>query len=114
MVKARELSADAITDALSRGMFYSSCGPELRDVRLLEEGLEVTASPCRVISFIADGQKGARVLAEADSEITSAVYLFKGGERYVRVACVDARRRKAWSNPFYPTWPRRIPETDSA
>ena len=114
MVKAAELSADAITDALSRGRFYSSCGPEIHDVRLLEDGLEVITSPCRVISFIADAQKGARVLGETDSEITSAAYLFRGGERYVRVACVDAHRRKAWSNPFYPAWPAAPGESGTA
>jgi len=132
LVKAAELSADAILRALSRGCFYSSCGPEIRDIRLgggpqtqwsalgdPERCIHVTTSPCRSISFISDAQQGALVTgdpkreksrwgtpAEGGGEITSAAYVFKGREKYVRVQCVDGHGRKAWSNPFYPLWPR--------
>jgi len=102
MVNAPELSAHAILTALARGCFYSSCGPEIRDIRLDERAIRVETSPCRSISFIADTQQGAFVAAGKTGKITSAVYELRGPEIYVRVQCVDARGRKAWSNPFYP------------
>ena len=105
MVKAAAPTADAVLDALTCGAFYSSCGPEIRDVRLTETGLELETTPCRSVSFIADGQTGAHVVPEAGDGLTSAVYRMKGTERYVRVQVVDAAGRKAWSNPVYPQWP---------
>ena len=105
MVKSQERSSSAILSALSGGMFYSSAGPEIRDVRLSEEGVEVATSPCRSIRFIGDRQSGAHIRAEDAGDITSACYVPTRRESYVRVECVDARGRKVWSNPFYPTWP---------
>lgn len=105
MVRAGRASTEDIIDALSGGRFYSSCGPEILDVSLSEEGIEVKTSPCRSISFICDQQTGARVCAEEGRELTMAAYAFKGRERYVRVQCVDGRGRRAWSNPWYLEWP---------
>jgi hypothetical protein len=105
MVNAPEVSARAIVGALSRGGFYSSCGPEIRDIRLDERTIRVETSPCRSISFVADTQQGALLLAPDKTGITSGVYEFHGPEKYVRVQCVDAQGRHAWSNPFYPGRP---------
>jgi len=105
MVKAAACSSDAIIDALKRGMFYSTCGPEIHGIRLTEDALEVETSPCREIGFVADRQAGTRVLPEEGPELTSARYPLRGKEGYVRVQCTDALSRKAWSNPFYLQWP---------
>lgn len=102
MVNAAELSAHAIVTALARGGFYSSCGPQIRDIRLDERAIRVETSPCRSISFIADTQQGALLVAPDKHGITSGVYEFRGPEKYVRIQCVDAQGRHAWSNPFYP------------
>ncbi len=101
MVAAAEFTADAILDALSTGAFYSSCGPDLLDLHVVEGRVEVVTSPCRSIAFIADRQCGRRFVAEAGGSLTTASYTLKGKERYVRVECVDADGRKAWSNPIY-------------
>ena len=113
MVKSAELSPGAIVDALRRGRFYSSCGPEMRDVRLTDDALEVETSACVAVGFVADRQKGARVVAGPGDELTSARCVFRGGERYVRVQVLDAHGRKAWTNPFHLTWPPVPPASDA-
>jgi hypothetical protein len=102
-VKSEELSAEGLINALSKGMFYSSCGPEIRALRVSPAGIEVETSPCRSIAFVADRQAGKYCVADPDaSGLALAAYRFRGKETYVRVEIVDAQGRKAWSNPIYP------------
>jgi len=103
MVKAPACTREAILDALLRGRFYSACGPEIRDLRVTDEGIDVETTPCRSIGFLADRQTGARVLPEDGGTLTSASYRFRGKEAYVRVQMTDALGRTAWTNPFYLT-----------
>ena len=105
MVKATACTRQAIVAALRAGCFYSSCGPEIRDLRLTEDGIEVETSPCRSIGFIADRQKGASVVAAEDAPLTVASYTFRNRESYLRVQTTDALGRRAWSNPVYPVIP---------
>ena len=100
MVDAEAFTGDAVLDALSAGAFYSSCGPDVR-VRRNGNTIEAVTSPCRTIAFIADRQKGRRIVAAAGQSLERAEYVLKGVERYVRVECVDAEGRRAWSNPIY-------------
>jgi hypothetical protein len=109
MVRAAEKTSEAVLDALARGMFYSSCGPEIRDVRPGPDAMAVTTSPCRTISVIADAQAGGRFLdEETGGDIAAAAYGYRRWERYLRVQVTDALGRRAWSNPFYPEWPPKI------
>jgi len=101
MVRTADATPDGILRAVREGMFYSTCGPEIRNVETSPDGLRVEMSPCDEAHFVASDQKGARIVAEGEPGLTSASYLFRGPEKYVRVECVDRFRRKAWTNPFY-------------
>ncbi|MFY8145818.1 MAG: PHP domain-containing protein, partial [Rhodobacter sp.] len=49
MVKARANEPEALLDALKAGHFYSSQGPELRDVRITADAVEVECSAVRSV-----------------------------------------------------------------
>ncbi len=101
MVKASELSADAIYAALRNGHFYASTGPEIHDWNRLEDAIRVQTSPCRTISFMCNTWYGQRFDAEPDQTFTEATYFIQGPEVYLRVQVTDADGKRAWTNPIY-------------
>jgi hypothetical protein len=98
MVRSAELNEKAIIEALERGEFYSSTGVELEDYQSNGRSVTVAIKPERGskyrIQFIGAGGK---VLAESFEN--SAVYRFKGDERYVRVRVLESNGKTAWTQP---------------
>jgi len=112
MLKARELTVAAFLDALRTGAFYSTMGPEILDLDLVETAggtkdprpgrkVVVRCSPAQSITFAAQRSRGRRVLPAPGSLLTEAEYSLSGGERYVRVEITAPDGKKAWSNPLF-------------
>ena len=99
-VKAPSLTKEAIMDSIERGLFFSSNGPSIEDIRVEGEEIVVESSQARSISFIANTALGIKYTAEKGT-IKGASYTLKGQENYVRVEVTDELGRKAWSNPLY-------------
>lgn len=102
MVKAKRKTKSAIFDAIRKGLFYSTRGPEIHDVNIARNKISVECSPCARINFIAKGNGvGKSVFSEADDMLTTASYEFPPHAVYVRMECVDANGKTAWSNPVF-------------
>ena len=106
MVKAAELTIDAIMNAFRTGAFYSTLGPEIVDLDLVgnsarEQKIVVKCSPARSIIFKGQCNLGRRILAPKGESLTEAEYPVPSGMKYVRVEIVDEEGKKAWSNPFF-------------
>jgi hypothetical protein len=100
-VKAAELTEAAILDALQQGHFYASSGAEIHSLELEGEWLQVRCSPAVSVDFIGNGYYTRRIAAPAGETLTKVSYRLRKGQRYVRVACRDARDCWAWSNPIF-------------
>jgi hypothetical protein len=111
-VKARELTTEAILVALRTGAFYSTLGPEILDLELVETDgsaksaqpgrkLTIRCSPAQSITFKAQRSRGRRILPPPGELLTDAEYLLAGSERYVRVEITAPDGKKAWSNPLF-------------
>ena len=100
-VKAEALSVKHILDAIKKGYFYSSTGPEIKDINIDEDGvISVECSPVKYISFVSTPSLGMKFHAE-DEPLIKAVYPGRPGETYVRVEITDYEGKTAWSNPIY-------------
>ena len=103
MVKAKSLREDNIMSSIRRGLFYSSMGPEIRDIAIDDGGMiSVECSPAKEISFVSTPSLGIKYYAEG-SPLMSASYRGRPGETYVRIEVTDYEGRRAWSNPIYNT-----------
>lgn len=102
-VKAQALTQQAILEALDAGSFYASSGPEIYDLVLDRDRGEVTirCSPVVSIDFVGNGPLSRRVLGAKRRRLTEASYRLRHGQRYLRVACLDASGCWAWSNPLF-------------
>jgi len=100
-VKAESLSVEHIMEAVMKGHFYSSTGPEIKDISIDDDGvISVECSPVKYISFVSTPSLGMKFHAEGEP-LTNAVYPGRPGETYVRVEVTDYEGRTAWSNPIY-------------
>jgi hypothetical protein len=100
MVKAEENTPEALLAALKAGHFYSSQGPELRDVRL--EGDVVVVECSAVSSVVAIGHGTGAKAVHGHSLTRAEVPLARlNNSPWVRVAVIDAAGKRAWSNPIW-------------
>jgi len=100
MVKADELTKSAIVDAIEKGYFYSSCGPQIYNIELSDRHISVKCSAVKKINFVCDTHRGKSFQAE-DEILTFAEHTLKGDEKYVRIECIDGEGNIAWSNPLF-------------
>jgi hypothetical protein len=100
-VKASSLAPAAILDALQRGNFYASCGPEIYDLKVEGSWATLRCSPVASVDFVGAGRFSRRVSAPPGETLTEARYRLRKGQRYLRVACREPGGRWAWSNPIF-------------
>jgi hypothetical protein len=101
MVKAEELTIDNIMQAFRSGAFYSTLGPEIKDMKLEGKELTVKCSEAQSIVFKAQCSRGQRVLPSNGELLTEATYSIPESVKYVRVEITDETGKKAWSNPLF-------------
>jgi hypothetical protein len=100
MVKAGANEPEALLDALKAGLFYSSQGPELRDVRITADAVEVDCSAVR--SVIVQGAGSAAKAVHGQSMTTATIPLERFRKSpWVRVSVIDQAGKRAWSNPWF-------------
>ena len=100
MVKAAANEPEALLDALKAGHFYSSQGPEIRDIRVHRDGIVVDCSSAAAI--IVQGQGSAAKALHGSSMTTGRMPLSPfAALPWVRVTVVDRAGRRAWSNPIW-------------
>ena len=103
VVKAPELTHEAILQAMIAGNYYSSAGPEIYDWGIRDGKAYVKCSPVYRIDFIAGNciNDGISRLCDSYEEtMDGAEFQLKGHEEYVRVKCTDKYGRTAWGNPI--------------
>jgi hypothetical protein len=104
-VKSQELTQESIIDSIKKGLFYSSSGPEIKDIIIEDDTISVKTSPVQKIAFATRASKGIRGRVRCnktlDKPITSMSYSALPRDMYVRVQVTDFNGHRAWSNPIY-------------
>lgn len=125
MVKAGDNSPHAILNALRDGMFYSTTGPEIKDIQIIDDHIVVRTSPVKSVQLTSlpwcgsrrDAPPGER-LTEARIHVGAAAIpsrarrLLKSvaptadaanpktANCYFRIECWDGEDGWAWANPW--------------
>ncbi|MCJ8324125.1 MAG: CehA/McbA family metallohydrolase [Rhizobiales bacterium] len=100
MVKASENSPEALLTALRDGEFYSSTGPDIKDIRISETSVEVDCSSAATI--IIQGQGTSMATLHGESMTTGKLSLERlHGSPWIRVTVIDRASKRAWSNPIW-------------
>jgi len=100
MVKSKSLDTKSICDSIKNGLFYSSTGVIVDDLKIQDKKIVIKFSPAYYVDFIGYNASGKRI-SGMGKEITSAEYLINGDEKYIRIEITDKNNKKAWLNPFF-------------
>ena len=118
MVRAAELTPDAIVRAVGTGDFYASTGVMLRDVDYEDDVLRISIAAEPGVTYrttFTGTKKNSGTVGEILREVSGPVaeYRFTGDERYVRAKVVSSRphtdpiggmllgRQSAWVQPVF-------------
>jgi hypothetical protein len=113
--RCAERSQPAVLEALREGSFYSSAGPEIRELALDDGAVTVRCTPAASVTVLAGRRRGARanagrlgyphrseILARDAEGLITAVRLERSHDTpYGRLEVADASGRKAWTNPLW-------------
>lgn len=101
MVRAGECTREAIGAALRAGNFYSSCGPEIREIGFDNGRLRVATSPVSFIRLVGPGSWGRRVGSFDGETFTEASFDVPADWAWAYVEIEDDRGRHAWTNTLF-------------
>ena len=101
MIKAESLDYASIIDAMEKGNFYASQGPEIKELYFEDGKIHIECSEAREICLNSLTRACIRVgsnncdLTSADFEISDSLH------GYVRFKVIDKHGKAAWTNPYY-------------
>ena len=100
MVRAAELSSEAIVEALASGEFYASTGVTLTELEVSGESirLEIEQERDFVYATRFTGRDGAPL---SESAGLKAIYRMRGDEGYVRATVASSTGARAWTQPTF-------------
>ncbi len=100
MVKAEQNTPEALLEALKAGQYYSSQGPEIRDIRISGDAIEIDCSAS--VTIIVQGQGPFSVKQHGTSMTNGRLALGKlTNSPWIRVSIIDRAGKRAWSNPVW-------------
>ncbi|MFC1726131.1 PHP domain-containing protein [candidate division KSB1 bacterium] len=101
VVKSEKLDPKHVTEAIAKGEFYSSCGVQLNDIKISDKEYSISikqiSSNRYTTQFIG---KNGKVLKEMSGR--DPVYVFKGGELYIRAKILSSSGNFALTQPVFP------------
>lgn len=101
MIKAKSLCYPDVIEALQKGHFYSSMGPEILALWVEDKALHVRCSPAQSVYVVTATRKCYHINCPQGETVEEASFALDGNEGYVRVVCNAPDGRKAFSNAYF-------------
>lgn len=101
MIKAEKLEYEAVTDALVKGNFYASQGPEIYDLWFEDGKIHVTCSDADRIVLNTGRRRTAIELSENGKPLNSAEFEIFPEDKYVRITVIDKGGYPANTNAYF-------------
>jgi len=103
MIKAENLSYELIADALKRGDFYASAGPEITSLWYEDSKVHVTFPKAEkiILSTGIRRQVVCKAPEAGEGSWNEAVFELKGNEKYFRLTVFDDKGKMAHTNAYF-------------
>jgi hypothetical protein len=101
MIKADALEYEKITDALVRGDFYASFGPEIHELWIEGNEVHVTCSDAKRVICSFPDRRCLIVNKKDDQPLTEAVFAVDVSDGYFRITVVDENDCCADTNAYF-------------
>lgn len=102
-VRAERNEPEALLTAMKAGRFYASQGPEIHEVTLTPDAVEVVCSPAAAVIAVGRASKSSQIVAEPGRTMTRAILPREplGTSPWLRLAVADPSGGRAWTNPVW-------------
>ncbi len=100
MVKAETNEPDALLEALKAGEYYSSTGPEIRNIEWSKNSVTVECSAAEMVIVQGKGTPTTCIAGESMTRATLKLARMVDSP-WLRITVVDKAGQRAWSNPHY-------------
>lgn len=101
MIKAEKLDYKTITNALLKGNFYASQGPEIYDLWFEDGKIHINCSDVKRIKLNTDSRHVGIVRAEEGKTVNSASFDVNPNDIYVRITVIDENGKQANTNAYF-------------
>lgn len=98
-VKAEANTPELILESLKQGNYYSSTGPHIHNVQIIDDEVIVTCSPAERVLLTGIGHNSVSVNGRGITSARLKLSAFKS--RYGRITVRDEVGGRAWTNPFW-------------
>ena len=89
MILAKNLSYEAVIEALEKGEFYSSMGPIIEELSLTDKLVRVKTSPAKQITALFGGKKTVFVRGTSNEPVCELEFKIPAGAKYFRINVRD-------------------------
>ena len=101
MIKSKSLKYSDVIEAMEKGYFYASTGPEIKELYFEDGIVHIECSDAVEISLTTLGRRGERIANDDGSTLNSADFkIDKALYGYVRLKVVDKNGNKAFTKAF--------------
>ncbi len=97
---ARSLSYKDVMNALIRGDFYASCGPEIESLMVEDDLVKVQFSDCVRANLLTGGRRTDFACAKRGETINYAEFPLRESDGYFRITLTDKAGKKAWTQVY--------------
>lgn len=101
MIKAESLDYKKVADALLKGNFYASTGPEIKELWFEDGKIHIKCSPADKISISAGRRRAVSEYAENGEELTYASFEVYPEDIFVRLTVTDKYGKNANTNGYF-------------
>lgn len=101
MIKADKLEYNTITDALLNGDFYSSTGPEIKELYIEDGILHVKTSPAKIIALSTKHRRFDKVRGDYGNLVSEGAFKVFDYDGYIRITVIDEQGNRANTNAYF-------------
>jgi len=102
MIMAKELTYEAVIEALEKGDFYASTGPEIYELTLENGHVHLECSPAQKILMHMSPKKALAVYNPDGSPVTAADFEVPEGIKYIYFSVITEQGKSAHTRGFLP------------
>ena len=102
MIKADKLDYRTVTEAMEKGHFYATEGPEIYEMYIEDDKLHVKFSEAEHIICKSQHRVGQRLFAPKGETISEVAFSVNKDWGYFRIVVTDHKGRRACTNAYFP------------
>ncbi len=100
-INADKLEYSTVMQALQKGDFYASTGPQIFSLTLDNNVVCIQTSPCQKIDLVTRGRRTKAAIAPIGERLTTASFALKDTDAYFRIRVTDENGKTAYTQAYF-------------